>query len=668
MRSRTSRRLLIVIAALLASMVVSVAGADAVVVDMNPAAAGQSTVTYPTDQSDYYGVALVPGGTSLETAGIPAVSTGGTCTDPDLSADLGGPTLPSDGLCFHSDGSVLHQNETFAFTWDPDRTYFSGTRSYMEQFLSNVAAGSGTLSSPYAVTSQYQDASGRAANTSLYGGGCIDYGSTGGYTCKFDDTTGSGAGWNYPASDCPVTGTNQVAEGPGGGFGDGDNFACITDSDVRGELTSMLNATGVVSSGGAVGHTQAGYTPLITMLTPPGVVVCLNSGGKLCSANATAVAPAAGEPLVGTSPSASTAEFCSYHGHIDIGGTDVAYVVQPWTAETGCDEPDAPVIPANPTAAVLDSDVGAQMVSPLSQASMAAITDPALNGWFAQDGAEINDNGGCTPLGNQVDAVTVDGTPYYLQREFNNAGVIETDPIAPECAPLVNLSPAFVLPSSVDPGTAVQFDGSTTQSSLLVPSADYRWNFGDGTTAVGPSVVHTFSKAGVYTVSLAVTDRGGYTANASQTYTILGASGAPSTATSTSTSTTPTGPGSTKPAAKQKLTVTVQLLPQSLKSVFKTGLSVDVLSSEAANGLASVWISRAAARQAHMTIGKGSGPVRIGVGTLNTVKAGTVTLELKLSNKVITHLKRLRKVRLTVRLTLISSNGEHMVIDVAGRY
>ena len=46
---------------------------------------------------------------------------------------------------------------------------------YVEQFLRDVADGSGNLSSPYAVTTQYTDASGIAGNdSSLYGGGYDD--------------------------------------------------------------------------------------------------------------------------------------------------------------------------------------------------------------------------------------------------------------------------------------------------------------------------------------------------------------------------------------------------------------------------------------------------------------------------------------------------------------
>ncbi len=89
--------------------------------------------------------------------GTPIPTVSGSCQDPWLFTDLGGPILPDGSLCFHSGGSVLHGTETFAITWDPIRYDWATTRDYLEQFLKNVADGSHTLTSPYAVTTQYKD-------------------------------------------------------------------------------------------------------------------------------------------------------------------------------------------------------------------------------------------------------------------------------------------------------------------------------------------------------------------------------------------------------------------------------------------------------------------------------------------------------------------------------
>jgi hypothetical protein len=575
-----------------------------------------------------FGVALVPG---TSTAGIPIATSSPPCSDPWLSPDL---TLPATGLCSHG-GPVIHNNETFAFTWDPDRRYWQTTRDYVEQFLRDVANASGTLTSPYAVTGQYRDANGAAANASLYGGGCIDFGGVGGSACKFDNTDGTGVGHDYPTSGgCTATGSNRFHEELSGVFDSTPNDVCVTAAQLQGELAALISQTGLLT------RTRLGYTPLVVLLTPPGVETCLNSAGTLCSANG-----------------ASTGPFCSYHSQVNVGGAEVTYVVQPWTALTACDEPDAPLIPQPPEPDPFAKGVGLRLVSPLSQGELAAIVNPGLNGWFALNGAEINDNG-CIPLDHQRDSVTVGSSaqnPYLLRREFNNAGVIETDPNAPSCAPSVALAPTFVVPSAVTRGDAVQFDGSTTVSSLIVPKADYLWNFGDGTTAVGPSVVHSYANGGTYSVTLTVIDRGGNVRSLTQPIGVLGASGQPVSPPPPQTHRGPT------------LRVRLQLMPQGLQAMLRVGVAARVSSNEAANGLATLSISRQSAKRARIRVGRGE-TVVIGRGTVSRIKTGTVNLHMRLSRVMSARLRRLRHVTLTVRLALVDGGGAHLTIDAAGRY
>jgi hypothetical protein len=576
---------------LVVSLVVATSGAQAVVV---------------SDQGSYFGVALVPGTRAqLGTAGIPTVTSSPPCSDPALAPEL---VLPPTALCSHG-GAVLHGNETFALFWDQHRRYYATTKNYVEQFLRDVADGSNKLSSPYAVTSQYTDATGRATNASIYGGACTDFGSVGGAGCKFGNTNGTGAGHDYGANGCVPTPPNDI---------------CLTDSQLQGELATMITQTGVL------GRTQPGYTPLLVLMTPGNVETCLDSGGKLCSANG-----------------GSTAQFCSYHSQVNVGGTEVAYVVQPWTALTACDEPDAAAIPDPVDTQVLATDIGQRLVSPLSQAQLAAIVNPFFNGWFALDGSEINDNG-CAPLGHNLDQVTVGSSGYLLQREFNNAGVIETDPNALSCTPIVNLTPRFVVPSAVNNGDVVEFDGSTTVSSLIVTKAGYAWDFGDGTTAVGPSVVHSYAKGGTYNVKLAVIDRGANIGSLIQPITVLGPTVAPTHPTS-------------------GLHVHLQLLPQSLGAMLRVGVAVQVSSNERADGIATLSISRSDAKRAHLRTGRGPS-VDIGRGTVSGIQRGTVKLHLRLSRVMAAKLKRLGHVTVTIRLALVAAGRAHLAVVLAGRY
>lgn len=753
------RRCLLLVVPLLASLAVATAGAQAVVVDIK--AVGQTSVPYSSsDQSGYVGVALVPGACAdlsntspcgaLAQRAIPTVSSSGPCLDPALTSDLWlfGQTdrLPDSALCYHG-GGVLHRGETFALTWDAplpsgsQHNYWSGTRGYIEQFLRDVASASGTLTSPYALTTQYTDAGGRAENSSIFGGGCVDYGASGGSACEF---TGAGAGHNLPASGCTPSGdsftyVHTVTA----------NTVCLTDAQLQAEVATMVGQSGML------GRTQPGFTPQVVLLTPPGVETCLDASGKMCSANGSLTPPApsatttssggslpagtykievtyltasgeslpsvpqtvtttgststitiqsppaasgatgwyayvtqpggttyarqqpAGSPsLIGSSftlsaPPAAGASpplaplFCSYHSRVDVGGSEVAYVVQPWTAMTACDEPGAPPLPQNATPQQLSTNVALRLVSPLSQAQIAAIVNPGLNGWFALDGAEINDNGGCVPLAQGLDSVTVGASsqnPYLLQREFNNAGAIAGEPNTYfGCAPGVILSPAFVVPSSVNQGDVVVLDGSASASTLLVPNAGYSWQFGDGTTATGPSVEHSYAQGGDYTVKLTVTDRGGNQASLSQVIQVLGASGLPVTPPPPA----PTAvPGSGSSAG---LTVKLQLLPQGLRAVLRRGIALRVSSSEAANGFVTISITRKAARRAHIRVGRRRFVV-IATGTVSRVKHGTVTLHLRMSRAIVRKLRRLRHLRLSVRLALIDSAGKRVAVDVAGSY
>lgn len=644
--SLTARRVILVLASTLIASLGIAAGAQAIVIN---------------DGGTNYGIALEPGSTLPGGLQVPGAS--GPCQDPSLSPDLTWTTLGVvSPLCYHG-GPVLHANEDYTLTWDPDRRYWATTRQYVEQFLSDVAATSGSFSSPFALTPQYTDGSGRAQYKSVFAGGCIDYGnptgdpSQGGYTCQFGANHPTGTGYQYPLNDpnvahnnCPVTGVNLWGASPNGPLNTGaHNDVCLTDGDIKTELQRMLPQMGL--PGGNV----PGYQPLVDVLLPEGVEVCLDSNGNVCSSNADSTT--------------TQAQFCSYHSQIDLGGTEIPYVVLPWTAKwgqgDGCDDPAVPQIPNPVDITTLAQDVGARLVSPLSQGQMAAITDPSLNAWYgytlSENGTEINDNG-CGPLAKPLDSVLINGNTYAIQREFNNAGAIETDPNALPCAPSVMLNPAFVVPGPVEPGDNVLFDGSVTASTLMVHNGAYQWNFGDGTTATGPSVYHQYAQGGSYQVTLTVTDRGGNTATTTQTVSVLGANGQPVAgggSPSTTTSTSGSGSGS--------LSVRLQLLPQSLKAVLKGGIAVRVSSNKAANGIATVSISRRAAKRAGIKVGRDA-TVRIGIGTVASVTNGTITLRLHLSRAMVKKLAHVGHVTMTIRLALVSAGNQHDAAVAAARY
>jgi hypothetical protein len=744
-------------------------------------AAGGAQAVVVNDNGDVAGVALSPNGrlpanavaANLNAAGASVLTSSGSCNDPAASTEqdiltagswpLSAPISP---ICWHG-GPVMHANETYTLAWEGQApyTYWSGTKNYVHNFLSDVAASSGTLVNPYSDTTQYWDNSptkandpnsARAAYDSIYGGGCDDNGTA---ACQFGSTTGSGPGNSLPSQGAcvnqggspPVPGDDVYGgSGGGGSFMTVGNTNCVTDAQIQTEVTNLIDNDGLIS------HTKPGYTPLVNVLTPPGVVVCLDQSQHLCSANANITPPppslstspgtgsipagtweveitymtANGEqvpsapqsitttgsgssitisspPLetgvtgwyaymtqansttysrqtsstntqlnpIGTamtvnafssgqSPPATPALFCSYHGQVTDpqSGQHVAYVVQPWVPFTACDDPDVPPMPQNPTPPVMEKGAGQRLASPLSQADMAAIVNPQLNGWFGLDGMEIQDQNECQGLGQGLDTFNFgSGGPYYLQREFNNTSVVDSDPYTYfGCLPNDVLLPAFVAPSAVNQGDTVDFDGSDTGSSLAIPNANYQWSFGDGTTGAGPSVEHSYSKGGNYTVTLTVTDRGGNQATLSEPVQVLGATGLP---VPQPIGSNPNLPSKSTPA----LMVHLLLLPQALRSVLKSGISLRVNSTESANGFADISIARKVAKRLHIRTGNKPFVV-IGTGTVSQVRSGTVTLHLRLSSSVVKKLKHLKHVNLSVHLSLVDSYGRHIGADVAGSY
>lgn len=123
---------------------------------------------------------------------------------------------------------------------------------------------------------------------------------------------------------------------------------------------------------------------------------------------------------------------------------------------------------------------------------------------------------GCTTFGqigvvgadvtSFVDAFDTAGTNRYRVRAVNAAGSSAPSDVAELL--LFSTGEVFArMTASVTAGTApltVTFDGSTS-SGLNGPIAAYAWSFGDGGTAAGAVVTHTFTTPGTYAASLEVT-------------------------------------------------------------------------------------------------------------------------------------------------------------------
>ena len=260
-----------------------------------------------------------------------------------------------------------------------------------------------------------------------------------------------------------------------------------------------------------------------------------------------------------------------------------------------------------------------------------------------------------SPRARPTDTVIVGSGSYVIPREYDNAAAIENEPYTYfGCAPNVVLGPSFVAPSAIDAGDVIELDGSASASTLLVPNAGYQWSFGDGTTASGPSVVHSYSAGGNYNVTLKVTDRGGNAATLVQQVEVSGPSRLRRN-------------GRVGLRSRAASSVRLQLQPQSLKTILRSGIAVRVTSNAAANGIATVVITRKAAKRAHIKVGRGP-TVRIGLGTVSSIKNGSVLLHLHLSAATAAKLRHLGHVDMTIRLALVAPGNKRIAVDAAASY
>ncbi|HTA35307.1 MAG TPA: hypothetical protein VK761_01230, partial [Solirubrobacteraceae bacterium] len=153
--------------------------------------------------------------------------------------------LPESPL-HYGGGPVVHSNSIYAIYWDPSVTESGRIAKYhgewielIDQFFEGVAAESGTVGNIFALTGQYTESNGLAA----------DYSTT--FRGSATDTD------SYPTSGCtdPDPTLNQ-------------DFECLTDAQLRTELRSYISSHKLTAGPGAIFY----------VLTPPDVTVCTDSG------------------------------------------------------------------------------------------------------------------------------------------------------------------------------------------------------------------------------------------------------------------------------------------------------------------------------------------------------------------------------------------------------
>lgn len=121
-------------------------------------------------------------------------------------------------------------------------------------------------------------------------------------------------------------------------------------------------------------------------------------------------------------------------------------------------------------------------------------------------------------------------------------------------------------------------------------------------------------------------------------------------------------------ATPQEFTLTALLIPESKKALLRHGVALKASANEAADGVATVFVSAGEARHAHIRFRKGESLVMVGRGTIKGVSSSSGTFRLRLSRSVMKRLRRLRRVTLTVDLLAIDKGGEKRIVKLVGRY
>jgi len=196
-----------------------------------------------------------------------------------------------------------------------------------------------------------------------------------------------------------------------------------------------------------------------------------------------------------------------------------AVVAQHFAAGPVTGAPTAPTLVTQPTALTVTIGAPATFVVVVGDA------EPLQYQW-QRDGVPIP---GATAATYQVAATTLADSGARFRCVITNAAgeTVSNEALLTVVAP--NVAPVAMINATVTTGTVpltVAFHGgnSTDNDGAIV---DYEWIFGDGATSNAAQVEHTFTAAGIFTVTLTVTDDDGALGRATTVLKVAGGAGTP---------------------------------------------------------------------------------------------------------------------------------------------
>jgi len=353
----------------------------------------------------------------------------------------------------YNGGPVMSSNTNYAVYWSPPGApaFPADYEGGIDRYLEDLAHDSGGHENVDSVSAQYNDTSSFAAYDSHFGGALLD-----------SDP--------YPVNGC--------AEGA----------ICLSDSQIRAELSAYLSAHGLT----------ADLTHEYFLLTPPGVASCFEGS---CSA---------GTPHPG---------FCAYHASLALPAGELIYANVPYLAGTICDDGNHP----NGTSA--DASI-----SSLSHEHNESLTDPEPNtawtDWATGETTGFEGADKCrvfeaarefgTPLGTAPNGASynqlINGHEYWTQQEWSNQ-----DHSCMQRFTLSGAQPLASFTSEYTSGSLLTLDASASSAPGGVSA--YEWQFNDGSAPVestSPTTSHVFPSQGVYDVALTVFAADGTSAGAAR--------------------------------------------------------------------------------------------------------------------------------------------------------
>lgn len=459
-----------------------------------------------------------------------------------------------DGTVDYHGGPVLHGSTPYLIFWDPKSELTSSDKALFERYFADVAGDSGESTNTFGVDRQYTDSTGFADYTQSWSashalvdkqpyptsGQCMD---NAGYTenaCLFDSQLQAELSRLIDADGLP-TGTT----------GDAPIYFIVTPPDVN----SCIPALGVNADECAdttfcayhsyysVGGNNVLYADIPTVLAKNDPKQCQQDANtRVQSPNSNSLVDVAlkdasheanetiTDPLLSawwdSSSGNEIADNCNATGNVDppdqtnpkaftptLGGSASAgtlynqqinshhyYTQSVWSnGDQDCVmRPTSSALSAAfsaPASGTTGHSVG---FTPSASSSARGYSSTT---WDFGDGTSAFSLGAPTATSHTY---TTPGTYQVALTLVDRYGNLSTTSKQVTILPAPR---AAFTSSSGNPqiNTVVSFDGSGS-SEPGNPPLSYSWNFGDGSSGSGPTVLHSYASPGVYTVSLTVSD------------------------------------------------------------------------------------------------------------------------------------------------------------------